>query len=390
MNKRGVNKRVMNKRVMNQRFLAAGAIALAACGFSMWIYRAWQKRRLYTFLSRPSAQATWPWPQARAETLGSGITHWLQLAPDGTSCDLFRVDFSANPRLKLELADEDERDENPFDNRVFYARRGLGDVARDLNTRFATPQNRAPILMVWNASYFGLKNLKPRARDWAFHNSPIVLNNRVLYNRENHRWTFGVRQHNGRAQFDMVHFANRKQLQTFEFACAGTQALLRDGIALDVRPYPRIGELPQLPPVPSTAREAGHIPTLDHMKTSRVSLAWNRDSSRLWLLVVREPDGEVPSRAAVLRARPAFGGWMLQDVQRFWLAMKNQGVSDAVALDGGDVAQLAFQKSQSYTLLPPRLAIPKGRATQRLISDRNFANAPRGGSIMNFYLRETP
>ena len=75
---------------------------------------------------------------------------------------------------------------------------------------------------------------------------------------------------------------------------------------------------------------------------------------------VKEPDGETPSRAALQNRRPAYGGWMLADVQRFWLAAKGDlKIENAVALDGGDVAQLAQRSGKSdFEIAPPRMALP--------------------------------
>ncbi|HEX8834175.1 MAG TPA: hypothetical protein VF719_08240, partial [Abditibacteriaceae bacterium] len=139
----------------------------------------------------------------------------------------------------------------------------------------------------------------------------------------------------------------------------------------------------------STDADAGHIRVLDWMKTSRVSFGWNRDSTKLWLLFVKEPDSETPSRADVHGARKASGGWTLADVQRFWLA---HGAHTAVVTDGGDVAQLAFRESgragqPRWTLVPPHFSAPHSLSTQRFsVSDLKKApdSARVGGTLMYF------
>ena len=53
------------------------------------------------------------------------------------------------------------------------------------------------------------------------------------------------------------------------------------------------------------------------------------------------------------------GGWSLADAQRFWLSMRAQGVTGAVGLDGGDVAQAVWRNpDDSFTVLAPRIATP--------------------------------
>src|SRR5437763_4034906 len=74
----------------------------------------------------PSPLATWPWPRAARDTPDAGVTHWLdRSSQDGTVLDLLQFDFTANPRLRLELYDQDEDDPVPFDNSVDYWARGI-------------------------------------------------------------------------------------------------------------------------------------------------------------------------------------------------------------------------------------------------------------------------
>jgi hypothetical protein len=114
------------------------------------------------------------------------------------------------------------------------------------------------------------------------------------------------------------------------------------------------------------------------------------------MLFVKEPDGEMHSRAAVQRWKPAYGGWTLADVQRFWLALKREkGVWHAVSSDGGDVAQLAqLHPDGSYEMRPPRMALETGRATRRMtIAPGTGQPLPPelryGGALMYFYVYDT-
>jgi hypothetical protein len=133
--------------------------------------------------------------------------------------------------------------------------------------------------------------------------------------------------------------------------------------------------------VPSSPSEAGHIPLVDHMRTSRTSLAWSADSRKLWLIVVNEPDHELGSKFAVKRGEENRGGWMVSDLQRFWIAF---GAPNAINSDGGAVTQLAFRSNDQYDLLPPRLT----SANRRLIVRPEFEDAPRGGTLLTFFVWE--
>jgi hypothetical protein len=257
-------------------------------------------------LSRPNAMATWPWPQAKESRPHPGVTRWVDTSsPDGTSLELFEFDFRKNPALRFELYDQDEDDARPLDNKVDYWSRGLGTVTRHLQARLDA-QRRGQVVAVWNGAFFGLKNLKPREADYAFHLAPVVVRGKVLHNTSNHRWTFGVQYVHRRPVFKALHMPGRKQMESnFDFAAGSVQCVLSHGEPLQLRAYPWKGQRPATSPVASTAAEAGHIPTLDHMKTSRVALGWTGNHQRLYLLFVKEPDGETPSRAAVQRWMPA-------------------------------------------------------------------------------------
>jgi hypothetical protein len=156
-----------------------------------------------------------------------------------------------------------------------------------------------------------------------------------------------------------------------------------------LQPFPKPGEGFLKQPVPSTPQEAGHIPAFDHAKFSRVSLAWSRDNRQLYLLVVREPnfDSEAQSIQALEKRVPNGGGWMVSDVQNFWLALMKQGkIWNAINSDAGDVAQLAYlQRDGTYTLVSPRGDNP---TFERRVFAPDFKNAPQGGALMYFYVRD--
>ena len=332
-------------------------------------------------LNVPSQLAIWPWPRAQKDIPHPGVTHYLTRDGDGTTIELFHFDFGINSRLRLELFDQDEDDDKPFDNRVEYDPRGVGQITRQLNA-----QGRGPIVAAWNGAFFGYD--RKAARDLAFHVAPIVLNGKSHAWSANHRWTFGVRYQNGKPRFKVLHLPERSILEKeFDFAAGSVQCLLLNGKPMKVEPFPRNNQLVPKPPIPSTNQEAGHIPFFDHMKSCRVSWAWTNDNRHFYLLLVQEPDTEGASILALLRGVPTGsaagkGGWMVSDVQRFWQAMK---VPNAVNSDAGGAAQLTYRLPDArYTLVTPRI----GDIPRRLICKPDFAQAPNGGAMMYFYVRE--
>ena len=72
----------------------------------------------------------------------------------------------------------------------------------------------------------------------------------------------------------------------------------------------------------------------------------------------------------------------MADLQRIWLAMNVWG---AVNIDGGDVTQMAYLRADgAYELVPPRWA----SQDMRLTFAPDFHEAPKGGALMYFYVRE--
>lgn len=325
--------------------------------------------------STAAPYASWPWRDVQPEVLRPGVTHWLALAGDGTSVELFDFDFGANPRLRLELYDQDEDDARPFDDVVNYWPRGVDSIVRHLAPR-------GTIVAAWNGPFFGYRGKGLFGRGTAHHVGPVVLSGKLHDYGANHRWTLGLRCKNGRLAFETLHQPPVGALQRFDYAAGGLQCLIRNGHPLKLQPFPAPGAVPLPQPVPSTPGEAGHIPLFDHMKTSRTSLAWSRDGRHLYLLFVREPDAEFISGQALRHNIPLQGGWTVADVQRFWLAY---GVSGAVNSDGGDVAQLMYRNlNASYTLVPSRKV---DVAMRRQLSPHSRPLGA-GGSLLYFYIVE--
>ncbi|MHB0935762.1 MAG: phosphodiester glycosidase family protein [Armatimonadota bacterium] len=321
-----------------------------------------------------SPLANWPWPQAYKTTPHPGVTQWTdRSSPDHTVLYLLDFDFAANPNLRLELYDQDEDDAVPYDNKIIFRPRGVGQVARDLNAG-----GRGKVVAAWNGAFFGLEG------QVGHHVAAVVLNGKVHANVGHIRWTAGVQYRDGKPLFKTLHQPDRKTLAAeFTYAAAGVQCLIREGQSLKLQPYPQPGDKPLPQPVPSTPQEAGHIPTVDHIKTTRTAMGWSKDNAHLYLLVVQEPDDEFSSIETFLRRKPGAGGWNILELQRFWRAL---GAWGAVNLDGGVVTQMTcLRKDGNYLLIPPAWASDK----QEMILPPSFKNAPKGGTIMYFYVRDT-
>jgi hypothetical protein len=331
----------------------------------------------------PAPLASWPWPDAQPTTLHSGMTRWKAVGADGTVVELFRFDFKQNPHLRFGIYDQDEDDIKPFDNVVQYWARGVGQAVRQLNSQ------PGEILLATNGLFFGYLNKQFNFHGQAFHVAPVVIDGQAHYLKANHRWSFGVKYVNGKPHFKVFHLPDRAMLEReFDFGGGGAQCLVKDGKPLKLQPFPAPGATPLPQPVPSTPQEAGHIPLFDHMKTSRVSLAWPADSSALYWLFVKEPDSETGSAVALQRGLPIAGGWSVADVQRFWMALAKEGkIATAINSDAGDVAQMTYLRADGqYELIPPRWA---GVNYEQRVFNSDFAQAPIGGAIMYFYMRDT-
>jgi hypothetical protein len=334
-------------------------------------------------VTQPSPLATWPLPAATKERTHRGVTHWFTHR-DGTTVDVFRFSWQENPRLRFEILDGDSDDEKPWDGRVKYWNRGVAQATKLLNDR-----KNGPVLAAWNGLFFGYASPQiTTPQSEGFHVSPVVIDGKVRDNTANHRWAFGVKYTDSGPQWSIAHKPPRDWLeQNLQWGGGSAQCLVLDGKPLQLQPFPRAGDAPLPQPVPSTPDEAGHIPQFDHMKTCRASLAWEKDGKTLWLVFVKESDGETASALALKYRRALQGGWTTADVQSFWLALQKQtGSLTAINSDAGDVAQLAFlQPDGDYTLVPPRWS---GATFDRKTFAPDFQNAPHGGALMFFYVRE--
>ena len=338
--------------------------------------------------SSPSPGASWPWKGAKTRTLAKGVTQTSKVTSDGTLLDLFEFDFGANPRLRWEIFDQDEDDTKPFDNHVLYWPRNVARAAKELGGT----KKRGDVLVAWNGAFFGYNNKTGDAD--AFHVSPVVLRGKTYFNTAQHRWTFGVKQTAQGPQWKTFFKPDKATMEReFDFAAGSVQCLIKDGKPLLVEPFPKVGGQFKDQPVPSTNKDAGHIPYFDHMRTCRASMGWSRDNKHLYFLAVKEPDDEGASSVALsfaVRGNPLQngttlgGGWTVPDVQAFW---KAKGVWGAVNSDAGGVLQWVACKpnGSGWEMVPPRLA--NGALKLQVKPDWNGAVAG-GGAIMYFFVRE--
>ena len=323
--------------------------------------------------------AKWPWPGATTDSPARGVTHWLANQSDGTVCELLEFDFAANPNLRFEMFDQDSDDARPWDNHCHYWKRGAAQMTRQLNG-----SNRR-VVALWNGLFFGYHGASKWINGDGFHVSPVVIGGKVHSFGANHRWSFGVQTVGGKPRFQTFHQPSAATLKAnYEWGSGGAQCLIKDGKPLKLR-APGLPALPQ--PVKSTPQEAGHIPDFDAMKSSRASIGWSKDSSKMWLLFVKEGDSEGASISALrvgggLLGVGLMGGWSVADVQRFWLA---QGAWGAINSDAGDVAQLSVLRPDgNYDLVPSR----QSSSAMRLTFGPDFAGAPDGGALMYFGVSE--
>lgn len=328
----------------------------------------------------PAPLARWPLPGAKQDRPNPGVTHWFARDASGTTVDVLDFDFQLNPNLRWSLYDQDEADDKPFDDHTLYKPLGVAKFAQEFDAG-SLPRPRGTIVAAWNGAFFGYRD-KP-AMDNAFHVSPVVINGKAFFTKNNHRWTFGVKyDKSGRPTWKVLFKPSVSQLeQEFDWAAGALQCLIKEGKPLKLEPFPKNHSEIKRRTQPSTNQEAGHIPHFDHMRTCRASIAWSRDNRHLYLLSVKEPDDELSSSLAASHGTPDPGGFTVQDVQRFWL---QKGVWGAINSDAGNVGQLVFRLPDgSHTVIPSKQTSP----IMRITCPPNWKGAPpAGGALMYFYV----
>ncbi len=331
--------------------------------------------------------AVCPWPHAAQDTPHPGVTHWLDTSsPDGTMLDFFDFDLGKNPHLRFEIYDQDEDDAHPFDDTADCWPHGVGWAVPHLNA-----SGRGKVVAAWHGLFFNCdptpgKSVNPKALFVGHHVTPVVLDGKVHCNVGQARWTFGVQydRHN-HAAFKTLLLPDKAALEhSFTFAAGGAQCLILNGHPQKLLSFASA----QMPfdhhSIVCGPDEAGYIPNVDWIQTSRATVGWSRDQKHFYLLFVKQTGTEGGGIMASHGHGPPVGGWTVSDEQRFWLAHKN--IWGAINSDGGDVAQLAYSLPDgNYCFLP---SISGGYYQQRLIVPPAFP-APPGGTLLYFLVRDT-
>ncbi len=335
----------------------------------------------------PSTLAKWPLVGATTQN-ARGVRHEVTRDADGTEVDLVEFDFNNNPKLKLELFDQDGDDAKPFDNKARYWGRNAAYILSHQSNE------SGQIVAAFNGGPFDFDHNK--SLDEAHHVAPVVLKGKPYFqdvvSDQSALWTFGVRE--GKTpRFEAMLRPSSVQLNSFDFATGGVQCLVKDGAPLTIDEPPTNKKWPRSKP--PSLDEMGSLGRVDWMKTSRVSLGWNRDCSKLWILNVHDPEAEAVSRVAMaMRVRgqadsstpPVSGGWSALDVQNFW---KSKGVWGAVLLASGDFAQLARRHDGQIDFVPSHVASlfwKTSRGRTRLVCGNDLKGAPTGGSALSYWM----
>lgn len=366
---------------MNRRLLA-GLLGLAALlGLGYFWRRSLPSAPVQIKPPTPSSLAVWPWPKAVQDHSHPGVTHWLDTSsPDGSVLDFFDFDLKANRHLRFEIYDQDQDDAKPFDDFADCWPQGVGQATHHLNT-----SGRGQVVAAWHGLFFNNAYQAGYSHYVGRHVTPVVLNGQVHANVGQARWTFGVHvDAAGHSSFRTLLMPDKMALaENFTYAAGGAQCLIKDGKPLKLHPFPMLDEPAPPQPVPCAPDEAGYIPNVDWIQTSRATVGWSKDGRHFYLLFVKQTGDETGAIMASHGHGPPTGGWTVFDEQRFWLA---KGVWGAINSDGGDVAQLTWlQPDGNYLLLPP---VGDGFNGQRLLYPPDFPNAPQHGTLLYFFVRD--
>lgn len=328
----------------------------------------------------PNPDAIWPWPGVTEEPLTKGLKRWMLTdTSDGSTVELIEINLHENKDLRFEIYDQDHHDEVPYDDKTDYYGTNISQVTQRVNK-----SKDRQVVLASNGLFHGyLRGPGTPSQGLANHIGLTVSRGVVRYNVGSPRWAFGAKSIDGRQVFDVALTPNKKEIgEKFDEAAVGAQLLVRNGKALRIPPIRQLSDPPLPRPVPTGPEDAGHIPQVDFWRTSRVSIGWTNDSSKLYFLFVNERDNELQSKlVATGRMDAADGGWTLRDLQNFWLKF---GVDNAINSDGGMIAQWNLLLADgTYELQPPRWEAPPDKIKLK----PDFSNAPTGGgTLMSFVI----
>lgn len=233
--------------------------------------------------------------------------------PEGTIGRVVTCDFAREPALDIGVYDVDSDDDRPNDDRcAAYYGQPASAVWQRLDAHLRARGRSVRCLL--NGGFFGAN------KDFVgFHIAPIVANGRMPY----HAHTLSAKWKDQACTFVYRRPASRFDLISGDIhssagvvtALAGLRKLRVHGVSMVLKP--------------------GLGGTT--LRCSRTSIGWNDKDNKLFILIVREPDGEAGS----IRQRDAHvkatGGWDVRQVQEFW---EERGVENAILFDGGESTQL--------------------------------------------------
>lgn len=348
-----------------------------------WMAAGWQPQTLpKPWPPPPNPNAVWPWKGAIETDLGNGVTRWTtEMTGDGTTLELIRIDFGGTPSLRFRLYDQDHFDDVPFDNRTDYFDTNVAEVARRVRA-----EGKEQVVFGCNGLFHGY-NRGPGTPPYglAFHIGLNVSGGVARYNVGSPRWAWGAKIVAGRPIFSVRLSPTKKEMEEhFDEGAVGAQLLVRARKPMGLFPLPQPGDPPLKQPIPTGPNDAGAIPNIDYLRTSRISMGWTSDSKQLYFLLVNEPDSELQSKLASKGQDYADGGWTLRDVQSFWLRF---GIDHSINSDAGAVAQWIVRvRDGSFDFQPPRwIAGPR-----RLSLPADLSGAPKGGGTLMSFLVTLP
>jgi hypothetical protein len=241
-------------------------------------------------------------------------------ADDGTVQYLLTFDFQRSSHLSMGLYDCDSDDANPYDDtNTSYMGQSLRSLVEKLS--FRAESSHRQLLGVINGGFFGASG-----PSIAHHEEPIVEDGQPYYDVDlmqpkDQAWFFAVRATHGFLpgvnQFVMAPSIPRDELPAYQTVLGGVRPLRFEGKSMPLEPG------------------AGNT----SLRCSRTSIGWSADAERLYILVVRDPDGEAASELQRKTGATQTGGWDVGEVQQFW---EKKDVPFAILLDGGESTQLAF------------------------------------------------
>jgi hypothetical protein len=241
---------------------------------------------------------------------------------DGTTSYLLTIDVDRTgvDALVYDCDYDYEQPKRLADSNTSFLGLDLTALVRRLNSRL---QDKHVVCAI-NGGFFG-------ASGWsvAHHEEPMNLGGEVRYDVDlirpkDQAWFFAInsaeRWRERQPRFVMAPSIPWNQLGAYETVLGGVRPLRFNGKSLPLAPG---------------AGATG-------LRCSRTSIGWSADGSRLYILSVHDPDGELASQIQRRMHWRQTGGWDVPQIQQYW---EKKGVPFALLFDGGESTQLAFERS---------------------------------------------